>query len=757
MAVAREHVNTKKSISPENITDTAEYVAKKRRRRKKKGRKENSDDQEPNGGHKAREKSDTQGKDEKLVVIKILKRDAFKTGDVSGNADKTAAVKDVADGRKKSEHVAAKPSESSYTTVSVNGVKADEECDEFVGRNGGKALRSDDAESCELLGRHESKSKKAYKKEVALKSSTDKSKNRDDSWVVTERKEVKSVGEGPRTLFTNAVCLVLDQVADCEKKKPREVNSPRNPNLGSEGERKIDPARIQDSNASYDCTLRNQIQTATAYVADSHVTDCNVTDRQEDRAVPSKSGNKGRTCCGGSSEGHQSSASANTHDKTQGTPARRRSFDRNAEKSQQHWSDINQTRQAVPLDRSLGTALRQGKLTENDCHPNQSQRRRRSSDGTSKGDRRESESHQNYRFCANGKRIRRRSMDAASEDDHRVIERPENYQECQDEGQRGKKSSDNDATGAELLECQRDCQTEDQTTRRSSDYPTQNVSRINDSFNKQQPMDHQRRRRSLDGFSENDSRGIEVPETNRDCDEDQRRRKASDTDTTGSEFLENRRNHQTENLRRQRHSNHYSENDSRMNGSFRKHQNPADHRRRRGSSDRTSESDYIQGEIPGDPQHRSENRRRRRSSDCTSESDPVQGQIPENSRHQPDDRRGRRSFDRTSENELGRGEIHENFRHRPNNRRRRRSFGRTSESDPIEGENPENPRRRPDNRRRRRSYDNTTETEPGRSKPLVNRRRSESDNRDHVESECADEYYTQEKVGLSTEPSTGKP
>ena len=757
MAVAREHVNTKKSISPENITDTAEYVAKKRRRRKKKGRKENSDDQEPNGGHKAREKSDTQGKDEKLVVIKILKRDAFKTGDVSGNADKTAAVKDVADGRKKSEHVAAKPSESSYTTVSVNGVKADEECDEFVGRNGGKALTSDDAESCELLGRHESKYKKAYKKQVALKSSTDKSKNRDDSWVVTERKEVKSVGEGPRTLFTNAVCLVLDQVADCEKKKPREVNSPRNPNLGSEGERKIDPARIQDSNASYDCTLRNQIQTATAYVADSHVTDCNVTDRREDRAVPSKSGNKGRTCCGGSSEGHQSSASANTHDKTQGTPARRRSFDRNAEKSQQHWSDINQTRQAVPLDRSLGTAPRQGKLTENDCRPNQSPRRRRSSDGTSKGDRRESESHQNYRFCANGKRIRRRSMDAASEYDQRVIERPESYQECQDEGQRGKKSSDNDATGAELLECQRDCQTEDQTTRRSSDYPTENVSRINDSFNKQQPMDHQRRRRSLDGLSENDSRGIEVPETNRDCDEDQRRRKASDTDTTGSEFLENRRNFQTENLRRQRHSNHYLENDSRVNGSFRKQQHPADHRRRRGSSDRTSESDYIQGEIPGDPQHRSENRRRRRSSDCTSESDPVQGQIPENSRHQPDDRRERRSFDRTSENELGQGEIHENFRHRPNNRRRRRSFGRTSESDPIEGENPENPRRRPDNRRRRRSYDNTTETEPGRSKPLVNRRRSESDNRDHVESECADEYYTQEKVGLSTEPSTGKP
>lgn len=752
MAVAREHVNTKKSISPENITDTAEYVAKKRRRRKKKGRKENSDDQEPNGGHKAREKSDTQGKDEKLVVIKILKRDAFKTGDVSGNADKTAAVKDVADGRKKSEHVAAKPSESSYTTVSVNGVKADEECDEFVGRNGGKALRSDDAESCELLGRHESKSKKAYRKEVALKSSTDKSKNRDDSWVVTERKEVKSVGEGPRTLFTNAVCLVLDQVADCEKKKPREVNSPRNPNLGSEGEGKIDPARIQDSNASYDCTLRNQIQTATAYVADSHVTDCNVTDRQEDRAVPSKSGNKGRTCCGGSSEGHQSSASANTHDKTQGTPARRRSFDRNAEKSQQHWSDINQTRQAVPLDRSLGTALRQGKLTENDCHPNQSQRRRRSSDGTSKGDRRESESHQNYRFCANGKRIRRRSMDAASEDDHRVIERPGNYRECQDEDQRRKTSSDRDATGIELSECHRDCQTEDQTTRTSSDYPTENISRINDSLKKQQPMDNQRRRRSVDRFSENDSRGIEVPETNRDCDEDQRRRKASDTDTTGSEFLENRRNHQTENLRRQRHSNHYSENDSRMNGSFRKHQNPADHQRRRGSSDRTSESDCIQGEIPGNLQHRSENRRRRRSSDYTSESDRVQGQIPENSRHRPDDRRGRRSFDRTSENELAQSEIHENFRHRPNNR----SFGRTSESDPIEGENPENPRRRPDNRRRRRSYDNTTETEPGRSKPLVNRRRSESDNRDHVESECAGEY-TREKVGFSTETFTGKP
>lgn len=756
MAVAREHVNTKKSISPENITDTAEYVAKKRRRRKKKGRKENSDDQEPNGGHKAREKSDTQGKDEKLVVIKILKRDAFKTGDVSGNADKTAAVKDVADGRKESEHVAAKPSESSYTTVSVNGVKADEECDEFVGRNGGKALRSDDAESCELLGRRESKSKKAYKKEVALKSSTDKSKNRDDSWVVTERKEVKSVGEGPRTLFTNAVCLVLDQVADCEKKKPREVNSPRNPNLGSEGERKIDPARIQDSNASYDCTPRNQIQTATAYVADSHVTDCNVTDRQEDRAVPSKSGNKGRTCCGGSSEGHQSSASANTHDKTQGTPARRRSFDRNAEKSQQHLSDINQTRQAVPLDRSLGTALRQGKLTENDCHPNQSQRRRRSSDGTSKGDRRESESHQNYRFCANGKRIRRRFMDAASEDDHRVIERPENYRECQDEDQRRKTSSDRDATGIELSECHRDCQTEDQKTRRSSDYPTENISRINDSLKKQQPMDNQRRRRSVDCFSENDSRGIEVPETNRDCDEDQRRRKVSDSDTTGSEFLENRRNHQTENLRRQRHSNHYSENDSRVNGSFRKQQHPADHRRRRGSSDRTSESDYIQGEIPGDPQHRSENRRRRRSSDCTSESDPVQGEILENSRNHPNDRRGRTPFDRTPENELSQGEIHENFRHRPNNRRRRRSFGRTSEGDPIQAENPENPRRRPDNRRRRRSYDNTTETEPGRSKPLVNRRRSESDNRDHVESECAGEY-TREKVGFSTETSTGKP
>ena len=756
MAVAREHVNTKKSISPENITDTAEYVAKKRRRRKKKGRKEDSHDQEPNGGHKAREKSDTQGKDEKLVVIKILKRDAFKTGDVSGNADKTAAVKDVADGRKKTEHVAAKPSESSCATVSVNGVKVDEKCDEFVGRNGGKASGSDDAESCELLGRHESKYKKAYKKQVALKSSTDKNKNRDDSWVVTERKEVKGVGEGPRTLFTNAVCLVLDQVADCEKKKPREVNSPRNPNLGSEGERKIDPARIQDSNAGYDCTPCKQIQTATAYVADSHVTDCNVTDRQEGRAAPSESRNKGRTCCGGSSEGHQSSASANTHNKTKGTPARRRSFDRNAEKSQQHLPNVNQARQAVPFDHSLGTAPGQGKLTENDCRPNQSQRRRRSSDSTSKGDRRESESHQNYRFCGNGKRIRRRSMDAASEYDQRVIERPENYRECQDENQRRKTSSDRDATGIELSECHRDCQTEDQKTRRSSDYPTENISRINDSLKKQHPMDNQRRRRSVDRFSENDSRGIEVPETNRDCDEDQRRRKASDSDTTGSEFLENRRNHQTENLRRQRHSNHYSENDSRVNGSFWKHQHPADDRRRRGSSDRTSESDYIQGEIPENPQHRSENRRRRKSSDCTSESDPVQGEIPENSPHQPDDRRGRRSFDRTSENELAQGEIHENFRHRPNNRRRRRSFGRTSEGDPILAENPENSRRRPDNRRRRRSYDNTTETEPGKSKPLVNRRRSESDNRDHVESECAGEY-TREKVGFSTETSTGKP
>ena len=151
MAVPREHANTKKSISPENITDTAEYVAKKRRRRKKKGRTENSDDQKPNGGHKAREKSATQGKDEKLVVIKILKRDACKTGDVSGNADKTAAVKDVADGRKKTEHVAAKPSESSCATVSVNGVKVDEKCDEFVGRNGGKASGSDNAESCELF------------------------------------------------------------------------------------------------------------------------------------------------------------------------------------------------------------------------------------------------------------------------------------------------------------------------------------------------------------------------------------------------------------------------------------------------------------------------------------------------------------------------------------------------------------------------------------------------------------------------------
>ena len=65
-----------------------------------------------------------------------------------------------------------------------------------------------------------------------------------------------SVGEGPRKLLTNAVCLVLDQIADCEKKKPREVNSPRNPNLVSEGERKIDPARIEDSNAGYDCTPR---------------------------------------------------------------------------------------------------------------------------------------------------------------------------------------------------------------------------------------------------------------------------------------------------------------------------------------------------------------------------------------------------------------------------------------------------------------------------------------------------------------------
>ena len=728
MAVGREHANTKKTIAPENITDTAEYVAKKRRRRKKKGRTENSDDQEPKGGHKAREKSATQGKDEKLVVIKILKRDACKTGDVSGNADKTAAVNGVADGRKKAEHVAAKPSESSCATVSVNGVKVDEKRDEFVGRNGGKALGSDDAKSCELLGRHESKYKKACKKEVALKSATDKSKNRDDSWVVKELKEVKSVGEGPRKPFTNAVCLVLDQVADCEKKKPREVNSPRNPNLGSEGERIIDPTRIEDSNAGYDCTpCSKQIQTDTAYVADSHVTDCNVTDRQEGRAVPSKSGNKGRTCCGGSSEGHQSSASANTHNKTKGTPARRRSFDRYAEKSQQHLSNINQTRQAVPFDHSLGTAPHQGKLTENDCRPNQSQRRRRSSDSTSKGDRRESESHQNYRFCANGKRIRRRSMGAASEDDHRVIERPENYRECDDEAQRRKTSLDNDATGIELSECQRDCQTEDQKTRSSSDYPTENVSRINDSFNKQQPMDHQRRRRSLDGFSENDSRGIEVPETNRDCDEDQRRRKASDSDTTGSEFLENRRNYQTEKLRRQRPSNHYSENDSRVNGSFRKHQNPADHQRRRGSSDRTSESDYIHVEIPENPQHRSENRRRRKSSGCTSESDPVQG------------------------------EILENFRNQPNNRRRRRSFGRISESDPILGENPENPRRRSDNRRRRRSYDNTTETEPGRSKPLVNRRRSESDNRDHIESECADKYYTQEKVGFSTKPSTGNP
>ena len=757
MAVAREHAYTKKTISPENVTDTAEYVAKKRRRRKKKGKTETSDDREPNGGHKAREKSATQSKDEKLVVIKILKRDACKTGDVSGNADKTAPVNDVADGRKKTEHVAAKPSESSCSTVSVNGVKVDEEYDEFVDRNGGKALGSDDAESCKLLGRrHESKHKKACKKEVALKSATDKSKNRDNSWVIKELKEVKSVGEGPRKLLTNAVCLVLDQVADCEKKEPRQVNSPRNLNLVSEGERKIDPARIEDSNAGYDCTPCKQIQTATAYVADSHVTDCNVTDRQEGRTVPSKSGNKGRTCCGGSSEGHQSSASANTRDKTKGTAARRRSFDRNAEKSQQHLSNINQTRQAGPFDHSLGTAPRQGKPTENDYRPNQSQRRRRSSDSTSKGDRRESESHQSDRFCANGKRIRRRSTDAASEDDHRVIERLENYRECNDEAQRRKTSSDNDATGIELSECHQDCQTEDQTTRRSSDYPTENVARINDSFNKQQPMDNQRRRRSLDGFSENDSRGIEVPETNRDCDEDQRRRKASDSDTTGSEFLENRRNYQTENLRRQRPSNHYSENDSRVNGWFRKHQHPADHRRRRGSSDRTSESDYIQGEICENLQHRSENRRRRKFSDCTSEIDPVQGEILENSRHQPDDQRGRRSFNRTSENELSQGEIHENFRHRPNNRRRRRSFGRTSESDPIEGENPENPRRRPDNRRRRRSYDNTTETEPGRSKPLVNRRRSESDNRDHVESECADEY-TREKVGFSTETSTGKP
>ena len=744
MAVARGHPNTKTTISPENITDTAEYVVKKRRRRKKKGRTEISDDREPNGGHKAREKSATQGKDEKLVVIKILKRDACRTGDVSGNADKTAAVKDIADGRTKTEHVAAKPGESSCATVSVNGVKVDEECDEFVGRNGGKALGSEDAE------RHESKYKKACKKEVALKSSTDKSKNRGDSWVVKELKEVKSVGEGPRKFFTNKVCLVLDQVADCEKKKPREVNSPRNPNLVSEGERKVDPARIEDSNAGNDCTPCKQIQTDTAHVADSHVTDCNVTDRQEGRAVPNESRNKGLTCCGGS-------ASANTHNKTKGTPARRRSFDRNAEKSQRHLSNINQTRQAVPSDHILGTAPRQGKQTENDCRPNQNQRRRRSSDGTSKGDRGESESHQNYRFCANGKRIRRRSTDAASEDDHRVIERPENYRECDDEAQRRKTSSDNDATGIELSECQRDCQTEGQKTRRSSDYPTENVSRISDSFKKQQQMDNQRRRRSLDGFSENGSRGIEIPETNRECDEDQRRRKPSDSDTTGSEFLENRRNYQTENLRRQRPSNHYSENDSRVNGSFRKHQHPADHRRRRGSSDRTSESDYIQGEIPENPQHRPENRRRRKSSDCTSESDPVRGEIPENSRHRSDDRRGRRSFDRTSENELAQGEIHENFRHRPNNRRRRRSFGRTSKSDPIEGENPENPRSRPDNRRRRRSYDNTTETEPRRSKSLVNRRRSESDNRDHVESECADEYYTQEKVGLSTEPSTGKP
>ena len=754
MAVVREHANTKKTISPENIMDTAEYVVKKRRRRKKKGKTEYSHDQELNGGHKAREKSATQGKDEKLVVIKILKRDACKTGDVSGNADKTAEVKDVADGRKKTEHVAAKPSESSSATVSVNGVKVDEECDEFVGRNGGKTLGSDDAERHE---RHEGKHKKACKKDVALKSATSKSENRDDSWVVKDLKEVKSVGEGPRTLFTNAICLVLDQGADCEKKKPREVKSPRNPNLVSEGEGKVDPARIEDSNAGYDCPPCKQIQTATAYVADSHVPDCNVTDRQEGRAAPSESRNKGRTCCGGSSEGHQSSASANTHNKTKGTPARRRSFDRNAEKSQQHLYNINQTRQAVPFDHSLGTAPRQGKLTENDCRPNQSQRRRRSSDSTSKGDRRESESHQNYRFCANGKRIRRRSMGAASEDDHRVIERPENYRECDDEAQRRKTSSDNDATGIELSECQRDCQTEDQKTRSSSDYPTENVSRINDSFNKQQPMDHQRRRRSLDGFSENGSRGIEVLETNRDCDEDQRRRKASDSDTTGSEFLENRRNYQTEKLRRQRPSNHYSENDSRVNGSFRKHQNPADHQRRRGSSDRTSESDYIHGEIPENPQHRSENRRRRKSSGCTSESDPVQGEILENFRNQPNDRRGRRSFDRTPENELSQGEIHENFRQRPNNRRRRRSFGRTSESDPILGENPENPRRRSDNRRRRRSYDNTTETEPGRSKPLVNRRRSESDNRDHIESECADEYYTQEKVGFSTKPSTGNP
>ena len=727
----------------------------KRRRQRKKGKTKNSDDQEPrendhsllhepNGGHKAREKSGKQGKGEKLIVVKILKRDAFKTGHVSGNADKTAAVNDDADGWKKTEHVAAKPSESSCATVFFNGVIVDEECDKFVGRNGGKALGSDDAESCEFLGRHEIKHKKACKKDVALKGATKKSTNRDDPWVVKELKEVKSVGEEPRKRFTNAVCLVLDQVADCEKKKPREVNSPRNPNLVSEGERKIDPARIEDSNAGYDCTPRKQIQTAIAYIADSHVTDCDVTDRQEGRAVPSKCRDKGRICCGGSFKGHQSSASANTHDKTKGTAARRRSFDRNAEKSQQHLSNIDQTRQAGPFDRSLGT--------ENDCRPNQSQRRRRSSDNTSKGDRRESESHQNDRFCANGKRIRRRSVDAASEDDHRVIERPENYRECEDEAQRRKTSSDGDATGIELSECHRDCQTEDLKTGRFSDYPTENVSRRNNS--KHQPIDHQTRRRSVDRFSENGSRGVEGPETNRDCDNDQRRRKASDNCTTGSELLENRRNYQTENLRKQRSSNHYSENDARVNGSFRKHQHPADHRRRRGSSDRTSESDYIQGEIPENPQHRPENRRRRKSSDCTSKNYPGHGEILENSRHQPDDRRGRRSFDRTPENELSQGEIHENFRHRPNNRTRRRYFGRTSESDSIQGENPENPRRRPDNRRRRRSYDNTAETEPGRSKPPVNRRRFDSDNRDYVESECADEYT---RVGFSTEPSTGKP
>ena len=707
----------------------------KRRRQRKKGKTKNSDDQEPrendhsllhepNGGHKAREKSGKQGKGEKLVVVEILKRDAFKTGHVSGNAGKTAAVNDDADGWKKTEHVAAKPSESSCATVSFNGVIVDEECDKFVGRNGGKALGSDDAESCEFLGRHEIKHKKACKKDVALKGATKKS----------TKEEVKSVVEGPRKLFTNAVCLVLDQVAVCEKKKPREVNSPRNPNLVSEGERKIDAARIEDSNAGYDGTPRKQKQTAIAYIADSHVTDCDVTDRQEGRAVPSKCRNKGRTCFGGSSKGHQSSASANTHDKTKGTAARRRSFDRNVEKSRQHLSNIDQTRQAGPFDRSLGM--------ENDCHLNQSQRRRRSSDSTSKGDRRESESHQNDRFCANGKKIRRRSVDAASEDDHRVIERPENYRQCEDEAQRRKTSSDSDATGIELSECHRDCQTEDLKTGRFSDYPTENVSRRNDS--KQQPIDHQRGRRSVDRFSENDSRGIEGPKTNRDCDEDQRRRKASDNCTTGSELLKNRRNYQTENLRRQRPSNHYSENDSKVNGSFRKHQHRADHRRRRGSSDEISEN----------PQHRRENRRRRESFDCTSENDPVHGEILENSRHQPDDRRRRRSFDRTPENELSQGEIHENFRHRPNNRTRRRYFGRTSESDSIQGENPENPRRRPDNRRRRRSYDNTAETEPGRSKPQVNRRRFDSDNRDYIESEWADEYT---RVGFSTEPSTGKP